>query len=227
MAEIARIQWVSPGPREVDEELVVGGDGSARLLVRTSRDGSPAIGTWRTDTDPDERAELAGVQREIDLRHPALDPVAALAERVAARARQQPVAVATFYAAAVTGIGIGLQAVGAGEAAAEFQLDPGSVVVHVEDQDGTESRWYPAGPLEAGFVSSDPAVFGGVGTPAQVPPGTYGTIAVSCPELDDPATQPTVGAIAVEVTGRLRGALDEDEPYRRFVVRTAAVPFRG
>ena len=222
VAVAARVRWISPGPRIVDEELVVDESGEAVLAVRTSRDGSPAIGTWRTSVGREDLSLLAGIDREIDLRHPALDDVAALAERFARAAREEPMATATFYAAVVPGIGIALQAVGGGTASAAFELDPGSVIIHLETADGTELGWRSADPLPAGFVSPEPEGLGGVGRPAEIGPGAYGTIALSCPSLD--AGLGGADQIAVEVAGRLRESVTEDGYVRPFSVRTAAAP---
>ena len=70
MAEIARIRWQSPPPTSVDEELVVYDDATALLVVRTSRDGSPVIGTWTATVAAEDLAVLEGQRREMDLRHP-------------------------------------------------------------------------------------------------------------------------------------------------------------
>ena len=126
MAEIARIRWESPPPTSVDEELVVYDDSTALLVVRTSRDGSPVIGTWRTTVAAEDLAVIEGQRRNIDVRHPRmLDTVAATADRVAAKARETPVATATFHAGVMPAGGVALLAVGGGTAPAEFELDVG------------------------------------------------------------------------------------------------------
>ncbi len=235
MAELARIRWVSSFPTSVDEELVGYDDGTALLVVRSSRDGSPAIGTWRTYIDADDRVAFAGGDLEIDLLHPPSSPIVAVAVRIAARARDEPISSATFYVAVVPGIGLALQAVGGGTSAAQFQLDEDSVIIHLENTDGHELAWHPADRLEAGFVSPTPEGLGGVGRPAEIAPGAYGTIALSCPALDDEigsagSVSPGIvstGArqVRVEVAGQLRDALPQNAGLRRFVVRTAPVPY--
>ena len=129
-----------------------------------------------------------------------------------------PLATATFYAAVVPGDGVVLQAVGGGTGPAEFQLDPDSVIVHLEDEQGTEVAWHQAARLGTGFVSPEPEGLGGVGRPAEIAPGAYGGIALSGPPLDRTAAT----AVAVEVAGYLRDALPEHPSYQRFRVRTAA-----
>lgn len=216
--EVARIRWVSPAPTSVDEELVVYDDRTALLVVRTSRDGSPAIGTWRANVGPADLAALEGQRREVDLRHPTNDDVVVAADRVAAEARENPLATATFHAGAVPGGGVALLAVGGGTGPAEFELDVDSVVVHLEN-DGTEVAWHQMDRLGTGFVSPEPEGLGGVGRPAEIGPGAYGVIALNGPPLED------ASAVAVEVAGYLRDALPEDPSYERFRVRTAPVPY--
>jgi len=225
MTEIARVRWRSTAPTEVDEELSVDADGTARLAVRTARDGSPVIGTFTTTVAPDDLALLDGQRREVDLRLPAADPVLTAADAVAAAAREHPLATATFYVAAVPGVGLALQAVGAGDGAAEFQLDPGSAIVHVE-RDGQEIAWHELGRLETGFVSPAPEGLGGVGRAAEIAPGAYGTIALTGPPLSGPGELTGPGEVAVEVRGRLRDLLPE-RAYEQFRVRTASVTLPG
>lgn len=218
MTEIARIRWQSPPPTAVDEELVVYDDGLAYLVVRTARDGTPAIGTWRASVEAGDVAMLTGRTREVDLRHPVDDPVVVVAERVATAARELPVATATFYASALPDGEVALLAVGGGLGPAEFRLDPDSVIVHLEDGEGNEVGWQPMQRLEAGFVSPEPAGLGGVGRAAEIEPGAYGAIALVGPTISGGQQ------VAVEVAGQLHDALPEQPSYERFRVRTAAVP---
>ena len=215
MTQIARIRWRSGFPTEVDEVLVVDDDGTARLVVRTSRDGAPVIGSFATIVTPAQLAVLDGQHREVELGRPGgHDPVIIVADEVVVAARAEPVATATFYVAVVPGIGLALQAVGAGAGPADFQLDPASVIAHVE-LDGTEVAWHELDRLETGFVSPEPAGLGGVGRPAEIGPGAYGTLALSGPTVTGP------GSVALEVRGLLRDSLPE-QGYEPFRVRTAA-----
>jgi hypothetical protein len=222
VAEIARIRWQSPPPTSVDEELAVYDDATALLVVRTSRDGAPVIGTWTAKVRSEDLAVLHGEQREIDLRHPVADPVIAAADRVATDARESPVATATFHAGVVPDGGVALLAVGGGTSAAAFELDADSVVVHLENE-GTEIAWHRMDRLQTGFVSPEPEGLGGIGRPAEIAPGTYGGIALAGPELDAAGGL----AVAIEVAGYLRDGLPEQSSYQRFSVRTAAVPLQG
>jgi hypothetical protein len=217
VAEIARIRWESPPPTSVDEELVVYDDSTALLVVRTSRDRSPVIGTWRTTVAAEDLAVLEGQWRHIDVRHSRmLDTVAATADRVAAKARETPVATATFHTGVMPAGGVALLAVGGGSAPAEFELDVDSVVIHVEDE-GTEVGWHRLERLKTGFVSPEPAGLGGVGRPAEIAPGAYGAIALAGPPLDEAV------AVAIEFAGYLRDGLREHTSYQRFTIRTAPV----
>ena len=222
MAEIARIRWQSPPPTSVDEELAVYDDATALLVVRTSRDGAPVIGTWTASVSPEDLAVLEGQRREVDLRHPIADPVIATADRIAADARETPLATATFHAGVVPNDGVALLAVGGGTAAAAFELDVDSVVVHLQNG-GTEVAWHQMERLQTGFVSPEPEGLGGVGRPAEIAPGAYGGIALAGPSLDDAGA----ATVSIEVAGYLRDALPEQTSYQRFTVRTAAVPLPG
>ena len=216
MVQIARIRWTSPPPTSIDEELAVYADGQALLVVRVARDGAPVIGTYGTSAGPEDLALLADQRREIDIRHVPTDDGLVAAERVAALVREHPLATATFHAAALPGGTVALQSVGGGSSPAEFQLEPTSVLVHLE-REGTDISWHEMDPLVTGFVSTEPAGLGGVGRPAQIGPGAYGTIALSGPPVTGP------GQVSVEVAGTLHDALRE-RGYGHFRVRTAAVP---
>lgn len=220
MVEIARIRWTTPPPTSVDEELMVGDDATAWLVVRTSRDGSPVIGTWRASVATADLAVLDGQDREVDLRRPSADPVVQVADRIAADARSSPVSTVTFHARVGSGGRAVLVAIGGGVSAAEFELDAGSVLVHLEDGSGTQIAWHQLDRLETGFVSPEPEGLGGVGRPAEIPPGGYGVIALDGPPLRE------AHAVAIEVSGRLRGALPDELTFEPFTVRTASVPLR-
>ncbi len=219
MTEIARIRWRSHTPTEVDEVLVVNADGTGRLVVRSSRDGSPVIGTFEATLSAAELTLLDGQRREVDARRPDPDAVTVTAASIATAARTQPLATATFYLSVVPGGVLALQAVGAGQEPTAFQLDPGSAIVHVE-RDGHEIAWHDMDRLETGFVSPAPKGLGGVGRPAEIAPGAYGTIALSGATIAGPVEA------AVEVRGWLRDLLPE-RAYERFRVRTAAVAVPG
>ena len=226
MAVLARVRWSSPGPRVVDEELIISGDGEALLVVRTSRDGSPAIGTWRTPVGADDRAALAGhwIARSIcDVRcwtRSPRWPSGSPPRPGTSPWRPRPSTRRWFRRPAVAEVA--LQAVGGGIVAGRVRARPGLGDHPPGGRRRPEVGWRPAERLEAGFVSPEPEGLGGVGRPAEIAPGTYGTIALGCPALDadvDGAEQ-----VAVEVAGRLRESVTEDGYARRFSVRTASAP---
>lgn len=228
MAAIARIRWTAPGPRRVDEELLLYADGTAWLVVRSSRDGSPSVGTWSTTASSSQIASLRGTERTVDERTGVLaDAALRAAADLSTAARANPVATLTFYASASPGArgsgqGVALLAVGGGIGAAHVELDPDGVVVHVQDEGGVEVTWRPAARLAAGFVSPEPVGLGGVGRPAQIQPGSYGAIALELPAGPLPGS-----AVAVSVTGTLVDATPEAGVGGPFSVRTAAVEVAG
>lgn len=217
--EVARIRWRSAAPTEIDEELVVLDDERAVLAIRTSRSGSPTVGTFGAQVPVGDLAELRGEHREVDAWAVRPDPVIMIADRIASSAQDHPLAATTFHAAVLPGGGFALQAVGSGDRAAQLELDRDSVIIHVE-RDGQEVAWHPHPTLETGFVSPEPEGLGGVGRPAEIGPGAYGTIALSELGINGP------GAIAVEVRGWLRDELP-GASYAAFRVRTAPVPLPG
>ena len=129
----------------VDEELVVYDDGRALLVVRTSRDGSPAIGTWAATVTPEDLAVLEGQRREVDCGtrcHDRWSPprtVVAAAARGGARGHRDLPRGGRPGSAAWH---CWLSAVA--RRAAEFELDVESVVVHLEN-DGHRDRLAPDG----------------------------------------------------------------------------------
>lgn len=217
MPEIARIRWTTPPPTSVDEELVVYDDAEARLVVRTSRDGQPVTGTFTASLEPDELETLTGAYREVPLLRAEPDQVNTAAAEVAARARTTPVATATFHAGLVPSGGVSLLCVGAGAESVRFELDPDSVIVHLEAA-GTEIAWHELDRLGTGFVSPTLEGLGGVGRAAEIAPGDYGAIALQEIALDG------ADAAAVQVAGRLYEALRDGASYQRFTVRTATTP---
>jgi hypothetical protein len=227
VARITTVLWRTPPPTSVDEELAVYDDGSAWLAVRASRDGLPTIGSWSTDTADDDRAVFAAAGEGpllVDLLHPAdTGPLGAVAERVAAAARDSAIATATFHAGVTgAGAGVSLLVVAAGSRPVRFDLDPASCSVHV-GHDGSTLAWYEVLPFGTGFVTPDAAGLGGVGRVAEVAPGSYGAIALDVPTLaakPDGATE-----VAIQIAGWLHDALPDHPMPEPFAVRTAAVPF--
>ena len=191
MTEIARIRWRSHTPTEVDEVLVVNADGTGRLVVRSSRDGSPVIGTFEATLSAAELTLLDGQRREVDARRPDPDAVTVTAASIATAARTQPLATATFYLSVVPGGVLALQAVGAGQEPTAFELDPGSAIVHVE-RDGHEIAWHDMDRLETGFVSPEPPrVWAGSVDQPRSPPGRTGPSRSPVPRSPDRSRRPS------------------------------------
>lgn len=229
MARLATVRWRTPAPTSVDEDLAVYDDGTAWLVVRRAAGDRTAVGTFRTEVSDEERSALAGAGSvEIDLLHPAegaAAQAAALAGRIAQRARTAPHAVARFYGRTVPGpagpagsaVTVALAVVGEGGAPVVFELDPAAVTVHF-GAGGAIQAWAGVTGLATGFVTPDAQGLGGLHGRATVAPGQVGALMV-------PASPP---AGATEVTVQLGGWLVEalpDEPERqRFEARTTAAP---
>ena len=214
MPPAARIRWTSPAPTAVDEELVVAENGVAALVVRTSRRGDPVVGTWRAAVGPADVAAMAGRDLVVDLLHPPADDAVDVAERIAAAA-DEPVAILAFAANALPDGRVVLLAAGNGTTPAQVELDPGSLVVHLEGPDGAELTWQAVEPLITGFASPDAENLGGVRSPTRIGAGQYGGIAVSAPAA------PGATHVAIALAGWLRD--ESADPDRRgFRVRTAA-----
>lgn len=231
MRRLATFSWQTPAPTSVDEELAIFDDGSAWLVVRGPRTGTPAIGTYRCEaTEADRDLLAAGGPGPVvfDLLNPppssADTALMAAADRVARAARELPDAVATFYVqkpeSADSGPGsvaLSLLVVGSGTRAVEFELDPEASSI-LFDQDGGALSWSDLPGLAAGFATPEAVDLGGVRRKAQVKPGEYGAIAVDVPA--------PVGATVV--SARIAGWLSSappDEPHPgRFGLRTNDAP---
>ena len=216
--EIARIRWQSPPPTSVDEELAAYDDGTVWLVVRSPRDGTPSIGTWRSTLSRGGPGLIDGVRREMDLSHPMPDPLLIAIERMAAAVREHPVATATFSAAVVPpGGGLALLAVGGGLGPAAFELDRDAVVVHLM-RSGTEIGWHrPERCRPGSCLPSRPASVASRGRRRSRPARTG-------PSPCDRPRARRSRRVALEVSGYLRDALPEGAAYRAFSVRTADVP---
>lgn len=216
MAQVGRVRWRSPEPTAVDEELVVSDDGTALLVVRTSRRGDPVVGTWRATVAAADLAALTGVELVVDLLHPDAEGPVDVADRVAAAA-DEPVAVVGFAVNVLPDGRVVLLAAGGGTTPAHLELDPDALTVHFEQADGTEVAWRPVEPPVTGFASTDAQNLGGVRSPTRIPAGTYGGLVVG--QVAEP--DPGAARVAVGVAGWLQDETTEGE-VRRFRVRTPA-----
>ena len=220
MERLASVRWQSPPPTSVDEELAAYDDGTAWLVVRCPRDGTATIGTWSTTLKADDHTALAAAgDVVVDLLH--AHAVPEVAERIRAAALATPVATAQFLAAAGMGATVTLAAVGGGTRPVQFELDPGTVTVHVEE-DGATLAWFEASPPVTGFVTPEAVGLGGLGRRAEIAPGAFGAIA-----LDVPGMVAVTGSdVAVQASGWLAEGLPDQEMPRPFRVRTAAASRR-
>ncbi len=223
MQRLASVRWWSPFPTSVDEELVTYDDGTAWLVVRASRDGSPTIGTWSTTPSAADHATLreAG-DVVIDVREPRRASQTAetirTAETVRAAALCAPVATARFVAAPTQDGTVTLVAVGGGAGTVRFELDPNTITVHLE-KDGATVAWFDAQPPITGFVTADATGLGGLGRRAEIGPGAFGAITLDVPAM---AAAPSPwDAIVVALSGWLAEGLPDEPMPVRFRVRAA------
>lgn len=233
---LAEFAWRSPPPSSVDERLVLTDDAAWLLVVAPVRDDG-AVGVFRAEVPPEERAVLAaagpgphvfdvlapaggspggssgGPSGDADLR--------AAAQRVAELAHGQPVAVAQFGAAGIIRAGaapiVSLTVTGVGAESVSFHLDPGRITVQFAADDQALD-WQPAPAPGMGFMTPDADLLGGVGLGANVAPDDFGAIALGV------APPPTATRVSVSLTGTLHANFagsHEDAPFR---VRTPWAP---
>ncbi len=215
MRRLATVRWQSPPPTSVDEELAAYDDGSVWLVVRCSREGTPTIGTWSVSPSPGDHAALvAAGDVLVDLLHP--QSVPEVAERLRTAALANPVATAQFLAAGGAGETVTFVAAGDGTRPVQFELDPGTLVVHVE-KEGAELAWFEPAPPETGFITPSAEGLGGLGRRAVIAPGAVGALVLEVPQL----AQADGDGVAVSASGWLAEGLPDEEMPRRFRVRTA------
>jgi hypothetical protein len=229
VTRLATVRWFTPPPTGVDEELAIYDDGVALLAVRVPRALGPSIGTYRCPAQHDDAAALSAAGSDpimIDLLAPRQDGVpgalASRADRLAASALENPLAVATFHAGAVRSgadrrLSLAVYVVASGERAVEFELDPSASSVQFSDA-GQPLGWLPLTDLATGFVTADAVGLGGLRRRAIVEPGAYGSVAF---EAEAPEMATSVG---VRVCGWLSEALPDDQQPARFEARTAESP---
>jgi hypothetical protein len=216
MERVAAVRWTSPPPTSVDEELVAYDDGSAWLVVRCSRDGSPTIGTWSTTPSATDHAALRNAGAVVvDLLEPR--GASSTAETVRAAALGAPVATARFVAALAEDGTVTLVALGDGTGPVRFELDPSGITVHLET-DGATVAWFDAPPPITGFITVDATGLGGLGRRAEVGPGAFGALTLDVPAM---ATAPSWDTVTVALSGWLAEGLPDEPMPVRFRVRTA------
>jgi hypothetical protein len=232
MRRLASVEWHTPPPTSVDEQLVAYDDGSALLVVRRPRARVATSGTYAGRPSAEDLRALAAAGPGpivIDLLvappDPATAAVMAVADRVAAGSLPTPRAVATFHVrplAPPSGgvLAISLLVVADGVTAVEFELDTAASAVHFTSG-GQPVAWHPLPDLSTGFVTPDAEGLGGVRRRAHVEPGAFGAIAFDVPV-------PAAGtAVSVQVAGWLHGSLPDEPTPGRFEVRTAEAALDG
>jgi hypothetical protein len=214
MQRLATVRWQSPPPTSVDEELAAYDDGSVWLVVRSSRAGTPTIGTWSTvPTVEDHAALVAGGDVVIDLLR--AQAVPEVAERLRTAALTGAVAIAQFLAARGVGESVTLAVMGGGTRSVEFELDPSSLVVHVE-KDGADLAWFEAPAPATGFITPSADGLGGLGRRAVIAPDAAGALVLEVPQL----AQADGDGVAVSAAGWLAEGLPDEPMPARFRVRT-------
>jgi hypothetical protein len=218
MRRLATVHWRSPAPTSVDEELAAYDDGSVWLVVRSSRDGTPTIGTWSVRPSAgDHTALVAAGDVVVDLLHAQV--VAEVTERLRTAALAGPVATAQFLAAGGAGESVTLAAVGGGTRPVEFEVDPGSLTVHVEKA-GAELAWFEPSPPVTGFVTPSAEGLGGLGRRAVIAPGAAGALVLEVPQM----AQTDGDGVAVSASGWLAEGLPDEPMPARFRMRTKTSP---
>lgn len=218
MERVASVRWQSPPPTSVDEELAAYADGSVWLVVRCSRDRSATIGTWSTTPSAADDAALRALgDVVVDLLEPR--PAPEVAERIRTAALAAPVATARFVAARAQDGTVTLAAVGGGTRPVEFELDPGTITVHLENDSATVA-WFESQPPITGFVTPDAAGLGGLGSRAEIAPGVFGAIRLDVPGMDAMTSE----NVTVQLSGWLAEGLPDQTMPRPFRVRTVPAP---
>ncbi len=229
MERIATVRWHTPAPTSVDEELAIFADGRARLLVARPRDGGATVGAFAAAVDAsDARALGDRGTLDIDLLAPAGADATRLvesAERVAAAARERPLATATFAVRPIGASGadrvrVALVVTGGGTEPVQLELSAGGSALHFA-RDGREVAWRELPPLEVGFVTGEAVGLGGLRRRAVIAPGVVGAISL------DVEAHPGADAVAVQVAGLLYGGLPDQPEPRAFEIRTPPASLAG
>jgi hypothetical protein len=204
MATLVTVRWRTPPPSSVDERLIVGDGGRARLEVLRARTFGDTVGSYEGPVEESEVRELitAGTEVELDVvvQDPELAAVAVAADRVAQRLLASPLAVAQFFARPVGDASRGsatlaLGVLGRGSEPVEFQLDLVESVIDFSF-DGTPLSRTPLPELPMGFMTPDAEGLGGVRQRATVAPGVLGAISLPLviPDRADQLSARVVGS---------------------------------
>lgn len=225
MATLVTVRWRTLPPSSVDERLIIGDDGRARLVVLRPRTLGDTVGTYEGAVEEAEVGELtaAGGDVELDVRaqdDPRLGRIAVAADRVAQRLLSSPLAVAQFFARPVGAVPplpqtLALGVLGGGSQPVEFQLDLAGCAIHFSFG-GTPVSWSPLPELATDFLTPDAAGLGGVRQRAFVEPGVLGASSVPL-EIPD-----GVNELTAQVVGTW--FLPDEDSAEDFEARTAPQP---
>ncbi len=204
MAPLVIVRWRTPPPSSINERLIVGDDGRARLEVLRPRTFGDAVGSYEGAVEEAEVSDLITAGREVELdvvmQDPRLGAVAVAADRVAQRLLASPLAVAQFFARSVGDASPGsatlaLGVLGRGSQSAEFQLDLAKCAIRF-NFGATQVSSIPLPELPMGFMTPDAEGLGGVRQRATVAPGVLGAISmpVAVPDGADLLSVQVIGS---------------------------------
>ncbi len=186
MATLVTVRWRTPPPSSVDERLIVGDDGQARLEVLRPRTLGDAVGSYQGTVEEADVRELTAAGGEVNVdvvvQDPRLVAVAIAADRVAQRLLSSPLAVAQFFARPIGAVPplpqtLALGVIGLGSEPVEFQLDLAQCEIHFSaGVEPVSSTPFPELPM--GFMTPEAEGLGGVRQRASVAPEVLGAISM-------------------------------------------------
>ena len=187
MAPLVIVRWRTPPPSSINERLIVGDDGRARLEVLRPRTFGDAVGSYEGAVEEAEVRDLITAGREVELdvvvQDPRLGAVAVAADRVGQRLLASPLAVAQFFARSVGDTSPGSATTGA--QGARPRLPVGRVPARsCQVRDSVQLRREASvinsacPELPMGFMTLTPRGLGGVRQRAIVAPGVLGAISM-------------------------------------------------
>jgi hypothetical protein len=186
MATLVTVRWRTPPPSSVDERLIVGDDGRARLDVLRARTGGDAVGSYEDAVEEAEVRELTAAGGEVNLdvvvQDPRLAAVAIAADQVAQRLLSSPLAVAQFFARPIGAVPplpqtLALGVLALGSEPVEFQLDLDQCEIQFS-AGSTPMASTPLPELPMGFMTPDAEGLGGVRQRASIAPEVLGVISM-------------------------------------------------
>jgi hypothetical protein len=225
MATLVTLRWRTPPPDSVDERLIIGDDGRARLDVLRPRAVGDAVGSYEGAVEEAEVRELTAAGTDVNLdvvvQDPGLATVAIAADRIVQRLLNSPLAVAQFFARPIGAVPplpqtLALAVLGRGSQRVEFELDLAQCQIDFS-AGGTPVASTPFPDLPTGFMTPDAEGLGGVRQWASVAPDVLGAISMPLMVPDG------VDQLSVRVVGSW--ILSEEAIPEEFEAHTAPQPF--